>query len=92
MCKNRAQARRPAGAQRTLLSELTGGKVELSDEILNHLSEEFALKSGFEKKEIISRLMSSPVMNANLTNANVNGHSVPRCWFLHPLLTERHCI
>ena len=63
------------GRIRTLLSELTDGKVELSDGMLNHLSEEFVLKSGTEKKEIISRLMSSPVMNADFTNANVNGQS-----------------
>lgn len=63
------------GKIRRLLSELTGGKVELSDGMLNHLCEEFSLKSAAEKKEIISRLMSSPVMNADFTNANVNGQS-----------------
>lgn len=38
------------GRIRTLLSELTDGKVELSDGMLNHLSEEFVLKSGTEKR------------------------------------------
>ena len=64
------------GRIRTLLSELTGGKVELSDGMLNHLCEESALKSGSEKKEITSRLMSSPVMNADFTNINVQSTRV----------------
>ena len=63
------------GKIRKLLKELTGGRLEISDGMINHLSEEFALKSEPEKKEIISRLMSSPVMNADFTNANVNGRS-----------------
>lgn len=53
------------GRIRTLLSELTDGKVELSDGMLNHLSEESALKSRTEKKEITSRLTSSPVIVAD---------------------------
>lgn len=63
------------GKIRKLLSELTGGKVEISDGMINNLSKEFSLKAEAEKKEIIRRLMSSPVMNADFTNANVNGHS-----------------
>ena len=63
------------GKIRKLLSELTGGKVEISDGMINNLCKEFSLKAEAEKKEIIRRLMSSPVMNADFTNANVNGHS-----------------
>ena len=63
------------GKIRKLLKKLTGGRLEISDGMINHLSEEFSLKSDPEKKEIISRLMSSPVMNADFTNANVNGRS-----------------
>ena len=43
--------------------------------MINGLCEEFSSKSEPEKKEIIRRLLSSPVMNADFTNANVNGHS-----------------
>lgn len=63
------------GKIRKLLFELTGGKVEISDGMINNLCKEFSLKAEAEKNEIIRRLMSSPVMNADFTNANVNGHS-----------------
>lgn len=63
------------GKIRKLLSELTDGEVEISDGMINRLCEEFSSKTGHEKKEIISRLMSSPVMNADFTNANINGGS-----------------
>lgn len=63
------------GKIRKLLSELTGGEVEISDGMINSLCEEFSSKSEPEKKEIVRRLMSSPVMNADFTNANVNGKS-----------------
>ena len=63
------------GKIRRLIRELTGGEVELSDGLVNGLCREFSGKSQPEKEEIISRLMSSPVMNADFTNANVNGKS-----------------
>lgn len=63
------------GKIRQLLSELTGGDVEISDGMINSLCKDFSLKSEPEKKEIINMLMSSPVMNADFTNANVNGQS-----------------
>ena len=63
------------GKIRKLLSELTGGKVEISDGMVNSLCKEFSQKAEPEKKEIIKRLMSAPVMNADFTNANVNGKS-----------------
>lgn len=62
------------GKIRKLLKELTAGELEISDGMINSLCEDFSLKSEPEKKEIIKRLMSSPVMNADFTNANVNGH------------------
>lgn len=61
------------GKIRKLLRELTGGELEISDGMINSLCEEFSLKSKKEKEEIIKRLMSSPVMNADFTTANVNG-------------------
>lgn len=63
------------GKIRKLLCELTGGKVEISDGMVNSLCKEFSQKAEPEKKEIIKRLMSAPVMNADFTNANVNGKS-----------------
>ena len=58
-----------------LISEMTDGAVEISVGMINGLCEEFSLKTEPEKKEIIKELMLSPVMNADFTNANVNGKS-----------------
>lgn len=63
------------GKIRKLLSELTGGAVEISDGMINSLCRDFSLKSEPERQRIITMLMSSPVMNADFTNANVNGRS-----------------
>lgn len=41
------------GKIRKLLSELTGGKVEISDGMINNLCKEFSLKEEAEKTEII---------------------------------------
>lgn len=60
---------------RKLLSELTDGEIEISDGLVNGLSEEFSAKTEWEKKEILKKLMTSPVMNADFTNASVNGES-----------------
>lgn len=61
------------GKIRKLISELTDGEIILSDGMINGLCEEFSEKTQPEKKEIIRRLMASPVMNADFTNARVNG-------------------
>lgn len=63
------------GKIRKLISELTDGEVTISDGMINSLCREFSEKTEEEKKEIIRKLMSSPVMNADFTNANVNGKS-----------------
>lgn len=60
---------------RKLVRELTEGRVVLSDGMINGLCREFSEKTGDEKREIIRRLMASPVMNADFTNAAVNGKS-----------------
>lgn len=60
------------GKIRKLISELTDGEITLSDGMINGLCEEFSEKTQPEKKEIIRRLMASPVMNADFTNARVN--------------------
>lgn len=61
------------GKIRRLLSELTEGRIEISDGMINGLCAEFRAKTEREKKEILERLMSSPVMNEDFTNASVNG-------------------
>lgn len=57
------------------LWELSGGKINLSEAAVNGLSEEFSAKTEEEKKESLERLMTSPVLNVDFTNANVNGET-----------------
>lgn len=57
------------------LSEVTGGELELSVGMINGLCEEFSAKARSEKADIIEKLMTSPTMNADFTNANVDGKS-----------------
>ncbi|MDO5346635.1 MAG: hypothetical protein Q4E91_12955 [Lachnospiraceae bacterium] len=73
------------GKIRTLLSELTGGEITLSDGLINSLGREFSEKTGAEKQEIIRKLMYSPVMNADFTNANVNVKSAQVLVLASPL-------
>lgn len=61
------------GKIRRLLSELTDGRVRISDGMINGLCAEFRAKTEHEKKEILKKLLSSPVMNVDFTNASVNG-------------------
>ena len=63
------------GKIRKLIEELTEGEIRLSDGMINGLCREFSAKTKEEKQEIIKKLMTSPVMNADFTNANVNGGS-----------------
>lgn len=58
------------------LSEATGGELELSVGMINGLCEEFSEKTKTEKAAITEKLMTSPAMNADFTNANVNGKSM----------------
>lgn len=60
---------------RKFLSELTGGKLNISKGMVNKLSKEFALKSESERKELIADMMLAPVMHTDCTNAKVNGQS-----------------
>jgi len=60
---------------RLFLSELTGDELKISKGMINGLCAEFSAKTEAEQKEICSTLLSSPVMNADFTNANVNGKS-----------------
>jgi Transposase IS66 family len=60
---------------RLFLSELTGAELEISKGMINGLCAEFSAKTEAEQKEIYNTLLSSPVMNIDFTNANVNGKS-----------------
>ena len=58
---------------RKFLSDLTGGKLNISKGMVNRLSREFAGKTKKERGEAFSRLLLCPVMHADCTNAKVNG-------------------
>lgn len=60
---------------RKFLSELTGGKLNISKGMINKLSKEFAHKSEQDRKELFSDMLLSPVMHTDCTNARVNGKS-----------------
>lgn len=60
---------------RIFLSELTGGKLNISKGMINKLSKEFALKSEQDRKEMFADMLLSPVMHTDCTNAKVNGKS-----------------
>ena len=68
-----AEGNMAAGKIRSVLQEVSGGKINLSEAFINGLVKEFSQKSTPEKQTIIQELMMSPVMNADFTNANVNG-------------------
>lgn len=55
------------------LKELTGGRLEISKGMIGRLIHEFSEKTEQERKTIISNLMTSSVMHADFTNANVDG-------------------
>ena len=57
------------------LSEITGGELELSVGLINGLCEELSAKTEDERNVIIEKLMASPAMNVDFTNANVDGNS-----------------
>lgn len=60
---------------RNFLSELTGGKLNISKGMVNNLSKEFALESEQDRKALFADLLLSPVMHTDCTNAKVNGKS-----------------
>lgn len=64
-----------AGKIREILSEVSGGTINISEATINGLCKEFSEKSEPEKEKIIRDLMESPVINADFTNANVNGNT-----------------
>lgn len=61
---------------REFLSELTGGKLQISKGMISGLSKEFSQKTEVEQKKAFSDLLLSPVMNVDFTNSKLNGKNV----------------
>lgn len=60
---------------RKFLSDLTGGKLNISKGMISKLSREFALKTEPERRTACAEMLLSPVMHTDCTNARVNGES-----------------
>lgn len=60
---------------RRFLSDLTDGKVSISKGMINTLCRSFAEKTQSRRKEIFNRMLLSPIMHTDCTNACVNGKS-----------------
>ena len=60
---------------RAFLSDLTGGKLNISKGMISKLSREFALKTEPERREAYADMLLSPVMHTDCTNARENGKS-----------------
>ena len=58
---------------KAFLLEASEGKLDISTGMIGDLAREFSLKSGPERRAAVESLMSSPVMHADFTCANVNG-------------------
>lgn len=56
-----------------IISELTQGKLAISEGMINSLSKEFALKSEAEQRRIFADMLLYPVMNTDFTQATLNG-------------------
>lgn len=56
------------------LREISHGKIKMSKATVLGLCREVSEKSEPEKQEIVNDLMTSPVVNADFTNSNVNGN------------------
>lgn len=60
---------------RQFLSELTGGRLNISKGMINSLSRTFAEKSEAELRKAFNDMLLSPVMHVDCTNAKANGES-----------------
>lgn len=63
------------GKIKQLLSNLSEGRLQMSEATINGLSEEFSSKTEPEKRDILTKVMTSPVVNTDFTNANVDGEA-----------------
>lgn len=64
-----------AGKIKTILHEITKGKIDISEATINGLCREFSMKSEEEQDKNRSELMTSPVLNTDFTTSNVNGET-----------------
>lgn len=55
------------------LSDLTNGKLKISKGMINGLGKEFSEKTKKEQNELFMRILASPVMHTDCTNARING-------------------
>ncbi len=62
-----------AGKIKTVLYEVSGGALNISEATINGLCREFSGKTEQERKAVMKEAMLSPVLNVDFTNANVNG-------------------
>ena len=60
---------------RKFLSDLTGGKLNISKGMISKLSQEFALKTELERRKTYADMLLSPVMHTDCTNAKMNGRN-----------------
>ena len=60
---------------RAFLSDLTGGKLNISKGMISRLNREFALKTDPERRSAYADMLLSPVMHTDCTNARENGKS-----------------
>ena len=58
---------------RKFLADLTNGELNISRGMINHLGKEFSQKTAKEREELYHRILSSPVMHVDCTNARSNG-------------------
>lgn len=58
---------------RQFLSDLTGGKLNISKGMVSRLSREFALKTEAERRSAYADMLLSPVMHTDSTNGRENG-------------------
>lgn len=58
---------------RRFLSDLTGGKLEISKGMVSSLCREFSRKTESERKAAFSDMLLAPVMHTDCTNAKMNG-------------------
>ena len=58
------------------LSEMTGGKLNISAGMINGLSKEFSRKTEQERKKAFADILLSPVVNMDFTSARVSGRKM----------------
>jgi hypothetical protein len=59
-----------------LISELTGGELEMSTGMINGLAGELSSKTEDEQKRAFAEILAAPVMNTDLATARVDGKNV----------------